>query len=303
MFFAKFAENKTKDMITYNQWKKDAESPVDKSCRIGNDLFLIKRANLIQVEIGPFLSDMIIAIILKTGHMHISIDMEEYKAEAPCMITILPKQIFKIIETSEIIDADTVLMSQALSDTLFNEYASFNQLHKTVITNPITKLSKEVQGAFDLYVNLLENLIGSPLQNYKLEAAKHLTLSMFYGVVFSIHDMNEIAPADRQTILFRQFSTELKRHYKKEREVTFYADKLCITPKYLSAIVLEHTGKSAIKCINEYVANECQALLLSTDLTLQQISDKLHFPSPSVFSKFFKRMTGLSPRDYRKQTL
>ncbi len=255
------------------------------------------------MEVGPFLSDMIIAIILKSGTLNLTIDMVDYEAVAPCLIIILPKQTFKIKYLPEDLDGSTIMMSSSFSESLFNEYAAFNQLRKTIEISPITNLSGGIQVAFATYLELLENLIKSPIKAYKLEAAKHLTLSMFYGVVFSLHDMNEVKPIDRQAILFKQFERELRMNYRKEREVSFYADKLCITPKYLSAIVLAQTGKSALKCINEYVTNECQALLLSTNLTLQQISDKLNFPSQSVFSKFFKRMTGVSPRDYRKQIL
>ncbi len=290
-------------MITYSQWKKEADICLGNKYRINDDILLLKKSELIRAEVGPFISDMIIAIILKSGTMKLFIDMVEYEAASPCMIIIFPQQTFKITKLPDNLDGYTIMMSKTFSDSLFSEYAAFNQLRKTIENSPITPLIDETRGAFDTYMELLENLITSPLRAYKLEAAKHLTLSMFYGVVFSLHEMKEVKPAGRQTILFKQFERELTLNYRREREVNFYADRLCITPKYLSAIVLEQTGKSALRIINEYVANECQALLLSTNLTIQQISDKLNFPSQSIFSKFFKRMTGLSPRDYRKQTL
>ncbi len=290
-------------MLTYNQWKKDAEITLGGNYRIADDLLLLQSSELIKMEVGPFMSDMIIAIILKSGTLKLTIDMIEYEAASPCLIIILPKQTFRITELPDDLDGKTIMMSNEFSDSLFNEYAAFNQLRKTVETSPVTYLIGGIKEAFDTYLKLLEDLINSPVKAYKLEAAKHLTLSMFYGIVLSMHDLNEVKPTDRQGVLFKQFERELRLNYKREREVSFYADKLCITPKYLSAIVLEQTGKSALKVINEYVTNECQALLLSTNLTLQQISDKLNFPSQAIFSKFFKRMTGLSPRDYRKQIL
>ncbi len=289
-------------MLTYRQWKRDVETNPAGCYRIGDDIYLLKSSEHIRMEVGPFLSDMIISIILRKGRLKLTIDMVEYDAEAPCMITILPMQTFQIKDLPGDLEGSTVMMSKVFSDSLFNEYAAFNRLHKSTADNPITVLSEDIRNAFDTYAELLENLMKSPMRAYRLEAAKHLTLSMFYGVVFSIHDMTEVKPINRQAALFRSFERELKMNYRREREVAFYADKLCISPKYLSAVVLEHTGKSALKCINEYVANECQALLLSTNLTFQQISDKLNFPSQAVFSKFFKRMTGLSPRDFRKST-
>ncbi len=288
-------------MLTYNQWKKEAETELHNDYRIGDDLLLLKSSDFTLKQGGPFLADRTIAIILSDGTMELTIGMVDYIVSSPCMITIFPKQIFKISKISDNLKGKTIMMSSSFSNSLFNEYAVFNQLRKTIEVNPITHLLEDLKEAFDTYLDLLENLIKSPLQTYKLEAAKHLTLSMFYGIIFALHNLNEIKPTDRQTILFKQFEKELKLNYRREREVSFYAGKLYITPKYLSAIVLKQTGKSALKVINEYVANECQALLLSTDLTLQQISDKLNFSSQAIFSKFFKRMTGLSPRDYRKQ--
>ncbi len=288
-------------MITYKQWKKEAEIGLTENNNIANEIYLLKSTDLIRMEMGPFLSDMTLEIILEEGNMNLTIDMVDYEAEAPCMITILPNQIFRITKMSNPLRGSTIVMSRTFSDSLFNEYSSFNQLYKVIVESPVRRLVPEIKPAFDTYVALLEALIKSPMHIYKLEAAKHLTLSMFYGISHSLHDMKEAKPMNRKSVLFKQFEKELKQHYRKEREVAFYADRLCVTPKHLSAVVRAQTGKSALQCINEYVANECQAMLLSTSLTLQQISDKLNFPSQAVFSKFFKRLTGLSPRDYRKQ--
>ncbi len=290
-------------MISYSQWKKRMEDIVPEVDHIGNDFYLLRQSGQFEGEMGPFRADMSIAIIINSGQIDLTIDMVNYCVEAPSMITILPNQIFRMNFISARLDASCVMMSESFSDSLFNEYASFNQLRPSISGKPVTDLRGPIGIAFNKYVDLLKDLLQSPLHTYKLEAAKHLTLSMFYGIVFSIHDMREIKSVDRQTQIFRQFEEELRRHYKTEREVAFYADRLSISPKYLSAIVLGQTGKSALKCINEYTLNECKALLLSTDMTFQQISDRLNFPSQSVFSKFFKRLTGLSPRDYRKQTL
>ena len=90
-------------------------------------------------------------------------------------------------------------------------------------------------------------------------------------------------------------------NYKQSRDVAFYADRLCITSKHLSQVVKEVSGKSALDIIEEYVITECKALLLSTTMTIQQISDSLNFTTQSVFGKYFKRVTGISPSEYRNR--
>ena len=94
--------------------------------------------------------------------------------------------------------------------------------------------------------------------------------------------------------LVRQFSCE-------NREVNFYRDKLCVTPKYLSGIVRKGSGYPASYWINAFAAQEIIRLLKTTDMPMQEISDRLHFYNLSHFSRFTKRMLGLSPAAYREK--
>ena len=71
-------------------------------------------------------------------------------------------------------------------------------------------------------------------------------------------------------------------------------------PGYLSTVVRTCTGRIASEWIERHVAQEAKALLKSTNMTVQQISNELNFPSQSFFGKFFKRLTGLSPKEYRR---
>lgn len=96
------------------------------------------------------------------------------------------------------------------------------------------------------------------------------------------------------------FMDLIRTHYKEHRGAEFYADKLCLTPKYLTKVIKENSGKSANDWIDDYVVLEAKALLKSTNMTIQQISDELNFPSQSFFDKFFKRHVGVSPKEYKK---
>jgi len=91
----------------------------------------------------------------------------------------------------------------------------------------------------------------------------------------------------------------VQSHYKEERSLEFYADKLCLTCKYISKVIKETSGKTANDIIDEHVALEVKALLKSTNMTIDQISETLNFPSQSFFGKYFKRITGISPKEYK----
>lgn len=99
-----------------------------------------------------------------------------------------------------------------------------------------------------------------------------------------------------------KFLNEVKTNYRKERKVSFYANRLNLTAHYLSTSIRRFSGKTPGEWIEGFIAEEARALLKSTNLTIQQISYRLGFPTQSFFGKFFKRVVGLSPKEYREKT-
>ena len=79
-----------------------------------------------------------------------------------------------------------------------------------------------------------------------------------------------------------------------------YADRLCLSPRYLSSVIRNVSGRTVVEWVNQAVILEAKVLLKHSDLLTYQIADELHFPNPSFFSKFFKRMTGMTPQGYQR---
>ncbi len=104
----------------------------------------------------------------------------------------------------------------------------------------------------------------------------------------------------REITLTEDFIRLVQRHCKEHRDLGFYAEELCITPKYLSRIVPRVTGKKALGIIRENVISEARLLLGERDLDIQQISALLGFPSASYFSRYFHEATGMSPSKYTR---
>lgn len=105
-----------------------------------------------------------------------------------------------------------------------------------------------------------------------------------------------------QQEMCERFISLVSENFKEHREIGFYADKLCISNKYLSSLFKQETGMTALEWIESHVALYAKGCLSSTSMTVQYISDELDFPSQSVFGKYFKRVVGMSPKAYR-QTL
>lgn len=88
--------------------------------------------------------------------------------------------------------------------------------------------------------------------------------------------------------------------FREHREVSYYADKLCVTPKYLSEVSKKVSGYAANYWINRYTSLDIARLLRDKTLTFVQISDMLHFSSPAYFSRYVQRTLGLNPTQYRE---
>lgn len=104
----------------------------------------------------------------------------------------------------------------------------------------------------------------------------------------------------RRSSYVKDFMRLVHVHHRSERAVAFYASKLFISPKYLSLIIKETTGKSAAEWIDEFVVLEAKNLLRFSGKNVQQIAYELNFNNQSSFGKYFKHLTGMSPTEYQK---
>lgn len=101
--------------------------------------------------------------------------------------------------------------------------------------------------------------------------------------------------------VFDRFLHLLDEHFREQRSVTWYSDRLCLTPKYLSEVVKAVSGQTAGQWITTFVISEAKRLLTDTSLSVKEIAQALHFTSQSFLGKYFKNATGLSPSDYRHE--
>ena len=291
--------------ISYIKWRSSIEDITPADHRIGDDILLIDNSHTMRAELSsdnePFRIDMTMAIIYEQGSADLKINMRDYHIEAPAVLLVLNDQIYQSAGHSEDLRSKVILMSRSFSDSLFANSGEILPLKSSIMKNPVMKIENE-ENVFGQFFQLLQNIAASPRQEFKIESARHLTLSMFYGYSHMKHEVNEVKSTNsRQEEIFTKFTELLERHHKKEREIAFYADKMCMTSKHLSQVIKDYTGKTALGIIEEYVISEAKSMLLSTTMSIQQISDELNFPSQSVFGKYFKRVAGISPSEYRNR--
>ncbi len=106
-------------------------------------------------------------------------------------------------------------------------------------------------------------------------------------------------PSGRRPTLLRQFIASVQKNCYRHRDLEFYAKELCVTPKYLSRIVSEQSGRVATEIIREYVIAGARLLLSNGEYNVQQVSNLMSFPNASYFGRYFLKATGMTPRQFQ----
>ena len=123
----------------------------------------------------------------------------------------------------------------------------------------------------------------------------------------AVLDMSIGKEEKRSTMLsgstFRNFLDLLSKEGTKRHSVSYYADKLCVTPKYLSLLCSKNSMKTAKQWIDEYTMENVRFYLRSTDKSMKEIAAILDFPNASYFGRYVKDHFGMSPMDYRRGVL
>ncbi|MDH6359191.1 helix-turn-helix transcriptional regulator [Parabacteroides sp. PF5-9] len=164
-----------------------------------------------------------------------------------------------------------------------------------------TLTEKEIK-RFEHFCEFLEYKTESKETLFRRESTIH-TLQVFLIDVYSFFRKDPTATKytgnNHKEHMTYKFFCLIGENYREYRDVAYYADKLCITSKYLTMVVKEVTGRSAKEWLTEYVMLELKALLRSTSLSIKEIVHEMNFINQSVFGRFFKQHTGMSPIQYR----
>jgi YesN/AraC family two-component response regulator len=201
---------------------------------------------------------------------------------------------------SEDFDAHVIILSQRFLENLLVYINGSVSMRPGIMFDVVEKVDRDEVQQITLFYKGLRNIVENDDNPYRIQVVQHVLMAIFYSSdrLRTIKDDTDVrTSADN---ISRAFLKMVKDNFRSERQLKYYADALCITPRYLSRVVKECTGSSAADWIERYVVLEARALLKSTDMTVQQISDYLNFPTQTFFGKYFKRRTGLSPKEYRR---
>ena len=165
--------------------------------------------------------------------------------------------------------------------------------------NPVVPFAGDYQPTVNLFIASLREVLRHDDNPNRLGAVQNLTRAFFLSMP-QLKKADHVPQSHRDELMFN-FLQELRQHFRTERAIAFYADRLCLSPKHLSKVVKQASGRTVHNWIDEYVSTEAKALLRSTDMTVSQVADALGFASQPLFTKFFRRATGLNPSKVRRR--
>ncbi|MFT4223850.1 AraC family transcriptional regulator [Dysgonomonas sp.] len=279
----------------------EEQSPI-----LGIKNFIISE-NKVNVQDYPFdfryphiVEGIAFAICVK-GTGRLKINLKEFQVEANSIITILPNYIIEILEQSDDLLIEFLFFSfDFVSDLkLITEIELFEKIEEKAYL----KISEDDANNLLEFHAFIVKQYKKTNHLYREKIAKNLLYTLIYEVLQLYYDEkigNDDETLTRKEKHLHYFIKLLFKHHIQERSIAFYAGKMFITPKYLSQVIYETSGKNIQQWIDEMVVMAAKALLKSSNMTVSQISEEMNFANPSFFGSYFRKRTGMTPVQYRE---
>lgn len=170
--------------------------------------------------------------------------------------------------------------------------------------HPVFPMENEEIGIAREYLNMILKRLGSEDNRFRKDVVRLLLLTMIYdlGNVFYrvLRDNEENMNSSKAERFFVHFIQLVEHHFREERRVSWYAERMNITPKYLSEVISSVSKRSPNEWIDKYVTTEIRNQLRTTDKKISEIAEELNFSNQSFMGKYFRENVGISPTKYRK---
>ena len=225
-------------------------------------------------------------LLFMDGEADVHLDLEQYHFERGTVILTTPDVILEFEHIGQDVEVCGIAMKEAVQ----------------VAEQIVAKVTAKESELLLRMVYLLWDI--ATLSPYRRNALLQMVRAMVADVQYikqasdSSADKTAIA---RHQELFKQFKALVSRHCEQERNIPYYADQLHITPHHLSAVISRASGRSAMYWINRAIVLRAKVLLRTSTMLTYEIAERLHFANPPAFNNFFKRETGLTPKEYREK--
>ncbi|SHE35412.1 AraC family transcriptional regulator [Dysgonomonas macrotermitis] len=247
----------------------------------------------------PHIFEGFLLAFCSAGKARFKIDLREYSIEKDMLLIIFPNQIFEPISRSEFLHIQYLFFPLDILSGISFPF-DLNVAFK-IGKQPSIKVPTGIMQELQTYYNMIKNLHQRDTQVYRKEIVRGLLYSAVIQAcsIYTDTESDLEIKSPHKERLIKNFLKLLMQNRKQVRNVSFYADQLFVTPKYLSSTLKKVTDRTALDWINEAVIIEAKTKLKTTDLTVMQISEELNFSNPSFFGRYFRQYTGMTPLEYR----
>lgn len=252
---------------------------------------------------GPVRADVIGLVVMYEGEAHVNINTRSFVVGKNMALMIIPSSIYKI-ECSD--NARGFIFAVSTSLLHFDMNISFGSvvpIGLQMYNNPCFTITETAGKILGKYIDLIYSLVKNGSYDINVMRGQLSSLFFFMNSIMEKYvnerQLNSNSCDNRNSRLMSDFIKLLTENFRTEHRIAFYADKLCLTPKYFSSLIKQTSGKSASDWIDGIIISEAKLLLLYSDLSVQQIAYQLSFPTASFFGTYFKRHTGMTPGDFR----
>ena len=258
------------------------------------DEFHIMYDSEISLTVKSFTVEGLMMILCHAGEEEIGIDGNPYVLKAGSLLVLPEKRFVSVGENIQnvhvsvlYVSTDFILDMPSPIDTNIFIYSRLT---------PMLSVDDEKLADFASHFRFIAKESREP-GRYRTDIIRALTLALLLEITAEYEDRNQLAIAGKihDESVSDRFFRLLAANFRTHRSVLWYASQLHLTPKYLSQVIKSHTGRSILGWIHESVMTEARMLLKTTEMTVQQISDRLSFSSPSAFVQFFRKHSGHTP--------
>lgn len=275
--------------------------PIHDSNRIETEEVVIVDEYSLPVSANtePLISPNLTITLNHRGIAYSYFDMQPIEFKPYDIAVVLPDHIISNGDYTEDYQITLVIVRRSFYEELVNR-ESFSSYLKYK-TKPNFHLSKEQYDKVIIILNTLQ-LICNCKHPKRHEMLANVLDILFYALTrYRGEEAQEDKEETRSSHIFNSFYDLLIKNHHCQHKIDWYAKQLCLSPKYLSAIIRDITGKSAAKWIDQVLILHAKRLLQTRrDMTVQQISYELGFKENATFCRFFKDQTGLRPSEFRK---
>jgi AraC-like DNA-binding protein len=247
--------------------------------------------------------NFIVMALCKKGQASYSVDTRQQSVKAGDLIFISERHIVDNYKFSSDFECLFILVSTEFYHSFVMNVKNVSSLLLFSMNNPVVPLTARESQVYTNYYQTIRQKMADTQHHFRTNLVKALLLAMFYdmsNVIWRV-EQTENKTRKRADALFAQFIRLLEENFRTERRVSWYAEQLGITPKYLSEMVKQVSMRTPNDWIDSYVVLEIRVLLRNTTKSIKEIAEAINFPNQSFFGKYFKDHMGMSPSEYRRQ--